>query len=484
MLFARELKHVCASAVYVVFLGFLLFGWKTNFCGVTQREISAAAGEELTADSLAAGGAFLKKPEKSDESYGARKKVVPEKIMCGGTDMLLLEYLKNSYASYPFGYYKEVVLDDKEQEQVLEIIKEITGLEEEQLSNLPDGYFPQVNGNIIHMGQDGAAFDGALKEDGSLSFSAGGHLQGQAGYRSCSDESLSFSAGGQEAVQFEAQVSYERFLELMTKVERLIGPGSNYSEEMLTEYYGQVEMTYEEALAAYEETIREDQVSRAFARLFCDYMGRMLGLYPAFVAVVFWRKDRRCHMQELVGSRQTATARLVITRYLALTTAALAPAMLLSFESLLPLMRYSAETGIAIDVFAFAKYILWWLAPTAMAVMALAMFLTILTRLSLAIPVALVWWLADSAASGLSGNIGVFTLMIRHNLLGGRQIIEENFTVICLNRGLLILVSCALVGLSVMAYERKRDGRTNSDAKPAEIKRKIYSWSQKRLGIH
>lgn len=52
-----------------------------------------------------------------------KNKEVPEKIMCGGTDMLIIEYLKNSYATYPFTYYKEVVLNEDEQKEILDIIK-------------------------------------------------------------------------------------------------------------------------------------------------------------------------------------------------------------------------------------------------------------------------------------------------------------------------------------------------------------------------
>lgn len=218
-------------------------------------------------------------------------------------------------------------------------------------------------------------------------------------------------------------------------------------------------MTYEEAMEEYSKTICDDKVSTAFARLFCDYVGRPLGLYPVFVVAVFWLKDRRDRMNELIGCKQIKTVKLVIIRFLAILTAVLAPVVLLSLESLIPLLLYSADTKIAIDAFAFIKYILWWLLPTAMTVAALGMFLTILTSTPAAILVQAAWWFVDSATTGLSGDIKWHTLMIRHNLLTGSELIRQNMQVIWLNRGLLVLASILLVWLSAVIYDKKRGGR-------------------------
>ena len=43
--------------------------------------------------------------------------------------------------------------------------------------------------------------------------------------------------------------------------------------------------------------------------------------------------------------------------------------------------------------------------------------------------------------------------MIRHNLLNGSEIIRQNFELICLNRGILVLLSVFLVWLSVIVYD-------------------------------
>ena len=440
MLFIKELKKICFSIVYILFIGLLLLSWLENFYGVTSKEIQASNGAEASITSQITGGSILAKPEQGADNYGLIKKEVPDKIMCGGTDMLIIEYLNNSYATYPFNYYKEVILSTEEQKEILSIIEEITGLSEEQIKNLPDDYFPSVNGNIIHMGGDAAQ-----NQDGSFSFST--------------ENSDTLQEEEDYTKHFVAQVSYERFKELMSQAEEIIGDGSYYSMDMLLEYYGQAEMTYDEAINEYNKTIYDDKVSIAFARLFCDYMTRVLGLYPIFIVVVFWLKDRRNKMNELINSKQIETVKLITVRTLAILTAVILPVIILSFESLIPLMEYSAETGIAIDAFAFIKYILWWLLPTVIVVTGLGTFLTILTTTPIAILVQFIWWFIDSAITGLSGDTRLYTLMIRHNSLNGAELIQRDFNIIWLNRGLMMFVSIVLIYLSIVIYNKKRGGK-------------------------
>lgn len=440
MLFIKELKKICFSFIYVLFIALLLASWHENFYGVTEKEISASKRNDHSVYTQITGGSILEKPAENAESYGTKKKEVPEKIMCGGTDKLIMEYLENSYATYPFNYYKEVVLNDNEQNKILSIICEITGLTEEQINNLPSDYFPAINGNIIHMG-DGTS----QNADGNFTFEIG--------------ESDTIKDTADDTKHFVAQVSYERFKELTTEVENIVGKGSSYSMERLLEYYGQVEMTYDEAIEEYEKTIYEDKVSTAFARLFCDYITRSLGLYPAFVAVIFWLKDRRNRMNELIDYKCIGTIKFILVRFLAMLSAIMLPVILLSFESLIPLIEYSGDTGIAIDIFAFIKYIVWWLLPTAMIVTALGMFLTILTSTPLAILIQFIWWFVDSSITGLSGDTNIYTLMIRHNTLSGSELIHQNFILICLNRGLLIVVSLIMICLCIIIYNKKRGGK-------------------------
>ncbi len=447
-MFLKEMKKTVCSVVYLLFLALMIYNWYENFYGVTEKEIRKAYESDSSVYSTVTGGAILAEPDPETGSYGTKSEENPEKIMCGGTDKLIIEYLNNSYATYPVSYYKEVILDEEEQEKILEIIQEITGLNEEQISNLPDDYFPRVNGNIIHM-ESGAETEMDIAAD--------------IGEADVAAEAKDYTK------HFISQVTYDRFKELMAEASDIIGPGSNYTRDNLLLYYGQVEMDYEEAVDEYHTTIYDDKVTIAFARLFCDYLSRTLGLYPVFLAVAMWMRDRRCRMQELINVKAIGTAKLIIVRYLALLAAVLIPVFLLSLESLVPLVEFSVETGIEIDLFAFAKYILWWLLPTSMIVLALGMFLTILTRTPVAVIVQLVWWFMDSSFTELSGDTGLFTLMIRHNLLNGSELIRQDLGIIWMNRGIMAGVAVLLVLLSIVIYDMKRGGKL-------EQKNKMPKW--------
>ena len=447
-MFLIEMKKTVCSVVYLLFLALMIYNWYENFYGVTEKEIRKAYESDSSVYSTVPGGAILAEPDPETGSYGTKSEENPEKIMCGGTDKLIIEYLNNSYATYPVSYYKEVILDEEEQEEILKIIQEITGLNEEQISNLPDDYFPRVNGNIIHMESEAETETDITADIGDADVAA---------------EAKDYTK------HFISQVTYDRFKELMAEASDIIGPGSNYTRDNLLLYYGQVEMDYEEAVDEYHTTIYDDKVTIAFARLFCDYLTRTLGLYPVFLAVAMWMRDRRCRMQELINVKAIGTAKLIIVRYLALLAAVLIPVFLLSLESLVPLVEFSVETGIEIDLFAFAKYILWWLLPTSMIVLALGMFLTILTRTPVAVIVQLVWWFMDSSFTELSGDTGLFTLMIRHNLLNGSELIRQDLGIIWMNRGIMAGVAVLLVLLSIVIYDMKRGGKL-------EQKNKMPKW--------
>ena len=94
-----------------------------------------------------------------------------------------------------------------------------------------------------------------------------------------------------------------------------------------------------------------------------------------------------------------------------------------------------------------------------MVVTGLGTFLSILTSTPIAILVQFVWWFIDSAITGLSGDTRLYTLMIRHNTLNGAELIQQDFNIICLNRGIMISVSFILICLSIVIYNKKRGGK-------------------------
>ena len=441
-LYLKECKKITASIIFYLFIAILIFSWFQNFRGVTQTEINWANGIE-PAD-IGFERPLLSKPSEKDDYFGSKvSEDKPEAIMTGVTRALLSEYEANSYATYPLGYYKAITLSGDEQKQVLGILCEITGLTEEELKNLPDDYFPAVTGTII-------SFDAMnVDKDGNLNMEMG------SGANTKSEDN--------KYAHFVSQVTYEHFKELMRKMEAIIGEkGSQYSPEMMLTYFGMSEMTYEEALEEYNQTINQDKVTGGFARLFCDYMGLALGVYPVFLVVIIWMKDRMSNVIELIYSRKVSSIKLVLSRYLAVITMVLIPVLLLSLESLVLLMSFGAKNGIQVDCFAYIKYIVWWLLPEVMVVCAIGMFFTLLTDSPIAIVLQFLWWMVDKGATGLSGDTKLTTLMIRHNTLRGYEIIQKDLQIICMNRLLMAGIGILFVILSIWVLTFKRKGKINA----------------------
>lgn len=483
-LFVKECRKTVTSIVYYLLLILVGISWYQNFYGQTQKEIDWANGGE--APEYTFDRPLLAEPTTEDENYGSKVVEDPEKIMVGATDTLLSEYEENCYATYPFGYYKAVVLNEVDQERVLNILCEITGLTPEQLADLPAGYFPATNGTTFHMEKEKES------EDSGLSITMGDNSQNAEGSYEIilggNDlDNGSVGDGGDSEIDemdytkvFTPQVSYEHFKELMREMEDIIGEkGSQYSMEMMISYFGLTNMDYDEAMVDYQRTIEQDKVTGGFARLFCDYMGQALGLYPIFLVIAIWMKDKKNRMDELIYSRESSSVTLIITRYFACVTMVLLPVILLSLESLIPLIRFASVNGLSVDYFAFLKYILWWLLPTIMIVTAVGAFLTLLTDSPIAILAQFVWWTIDKGVTGLSGDTEWFTLMIRHNTLRGFELLQDSWNVIWLNRILMVLVSVVLLFCSTWILTQKRKGKMDA----AAIYKKWISSAKGKLEV-
>lgn len=458
-LYLTECRRIAKEIVYYLFVVILIVSWFQNFRGITESEIDWANG--ISSSETTFDRPLLSEPSPEDDYFGNKvSEDDTEAIMTGVTKALIAEYEDNSYATYPIGYYKAVSLSDEEQERVLEIICEITGLSEEQLETLPDDYFPAITGTMISVDE--------------MTVDADGNYIADMGNSEDTDSEED------KTQHFSAQVTYEHFKELMQEMEEIIGEkGSKYSTEMMITYFGLSEMTYEEAYEEYTQTIEQDKVTGGFARLFCDYMGLILGFYPVFIVVIMWMHDRRYSAEELLYNKKISSIHLVLSRYLASVTMVILPVLLLSFESLFPLIGFGAENGLSIDYFAYLKYICWWLLPTIMTVCALGMFFTILTDTPIAILVQFCWWMVDKGTTGLSGDTHLTTLMIRHNTLRGYEIIQNNLEDICMNRLLMAGISILLVILSAYLLNQKRKGILNA----GKMYRKCLGYMQDKFSL-
>ena len=271
-----------------------------------------------------------------------------------------------------------------------------------------------------------------------------------------SSEALSHSNGS-----FEIQVSFERFKEIMSEVNNLIGRNSYFSWTMLTLYYFGNDM---EDTPITERQHREfyegDQVTGAFARYYCDSISLVVLFLPAFVIVDLMLRDKRRKMKGLTYPRSISSAKVICTRYVAAVCMVMLPILILPVKSLFVLMQYCGSIGVQADALAFVKYIFAWILPTVLLIMAISLLVTTLLENYTAILLTgLIWLIGRPSVDKLAGgNYDLFDLIIRHNTLKGYGRMMENIQMLALNRITISVAALALVGLSILVYSMKRKG--------------------------
>lgn len=251
--------------------------------------------------------------------------------------------------------------------------------------------------------------------------------------------------------------SYEQFRELMRQADRLIGGGSKYSDTYLI-HFGIVPKTYADAQSDYKAIVEQDKITGALARLFSDYLGIVLSLFPVFLAVAMSLKDRRAKCEPLFYTRSISSCRFMMTRYAALVAATFVPVLVLAVYAGI---QTSAEyRGLAIDHFAFVKYSFGWLLPSIMVSTAVGVCLTVLTQTPIAIIVQGIWWFIDinNGIRHIDGGYGA-SLAIRHNNIGQTEVFLDHIPTLLINRISYALFAIALVLFTGYIYELKRRGK-------------------------
>ena len=219
----------------------------------------------------------ISKPQPGQKKYGEMLSNDEEvRMECALTE-LFYSYQRNSYPTYPLGFYKNVQTDEEEQEMVKETLERLTGRTIEELEKDAESYQEKVT----------EALEGKSEEN--------------------IWEVDSFK------IMPDKAVSYETFLEEMKKIDVMLGGGSRFSEQRIKSE-AKEEMSYEQAKEEYQKVIEKDKVSGAYARLFCDYFGILLAILPVFLAVTRAVRDKRAKAQEVIASKEISSVGLILTQ--------------------------------------------------------------------------------------------------------------------------------------------------------------------------
>lgn len=402
MLFGKECRKIFHSLTYIIYCIIVILMLTTQY-------FSDCAEKEY-------------RPVRGEYDYGETIIEDHDLVMSNATDALTTEFLSNRYVCYPFGFYKAVQLNDKKKAKIEKYIFEITGLDS-------DGIAEKKNNSMLYNFTDGTHNYSEYEIDG---------------------------------MPISDTVTYERFKEIMSDIDDILGGGSDYAVDSLVFRFSRVPMTYEQAIEEYDEMMENDRISGAYARLFSDYAGFVLAIIPVFVAAALSAADRRHRTSELIYSRKTSSICIIFTRFAAFVTTMFIPVLICMTAAFLQILSlYGTKDMDMTTMFTLPSF---WLIPNIMTVSAVGMFLTELFSGGTAILVQFIWWfmsMMTAGAAGLIGKIEKFTFVCRHNSLYYRNEFIGNWENFVFNRIFYIAVSLTAVVLTVFVYEFKRGGIFN-----------------------
>lgn len=350
----------------------------------------------------------LEAPAPGRDNYGMVAKEIPELLMPEAVRSLITEYYSGSFTAYPYGFIKHVKLTEKQKTRMEEIILEVSGLTMQELE-------------------------------------------------------------AHEYFKIPKDLTYEHFRELMKEADRIIGGGSKYSDHFIVGNFSYVPKTYEDALLEYEQFLYEDKISGAYARLYCDYLGIIVSILPVFVAAALTSLDKKSRMEQLVFARKISSTKLIFTRFFSLVTITLTPVVITSVIAQIKVS--SLYSNYSMDSFAIFGYAAFWLVPNIMIASAIGMLITEIASGLLAIFIQGVWWITSISAAtyGLTGRIGKFTLIMRHNSLMEHDAFFDRWENIVFNRIFFTMVSILGIALTAFIYEQKRRGFFNGFSSQTHI---------------
>ena len=232
-LLSLEIKRILKSPIFyisiAIIVGFILSQFKIDNIHDEDPTIARKKHEEMVNEAKKNGRKEIMDGEEilidengyiinNEASYGTKKIKDINVIQEGAINALIMDYGRNNYVTYPFGFLKEVELTESEQNNMAEYISKLTGVSKEELENsAKENIFP-------------------------------------------------------ENIDYHA-TNRKEFINIMNSVDTLIGGGTSFTENKIEDTYGSAPKTYEDAVADFELIKTKDKITGAYAREFCDYLG-------------------------------------------------------------------------------------------------------------------------------------------------------------------------------------------------------------------
>nr|WP_239097954.1 ABC transporter permease [Lacticaseibacillus rhamnosus] len=246
----------------------------------------------------------------------------------------------------------------------------------------------------------------------------------------------------------------------LAKVDRLLGGQSAYSSQNI-QNFAYRRMTKAEVVADQQLIRQRDRVTGAFARLFADIAGIMMGILPTIVAIAFCTADRRHHASAVIQTKAMTTPRLLLTRYVASLGSLFAPVIAIAIA--LTIQVAVLYQGMSLDYTAIVKMAFIWVLPTLMVSSAVGYLSAAIFGNFIGFGIQIGWWLVTMMAGArrVSGNYG-WLLIPRHNSLHNGAYYYAHLDQLLQNRLGYALLALGLMALTAWILAAKRGGKLHA----------------------
>ena len=202
------------------------------------------------------------------------------------------------------------------------------------------------------------------------------------------------------------------------------------------------------ALSTYETFVNTDGIASAYARLFSDHMGILLGILPALIAaetavrsIRQRREDKKSYLKEPVLDG-------VWIRFYSLAFVTFVPVLVLAIAAAIELASGVRDLGLSAGWFAFITYPIVWLLPTILFSAAAGLICVAVTERFAAVLVPFALWIWSIRYWGTGGSAGILygaNLFLRHNVVGEYEIYHASLGAILVNRA-AYTIACVFIG--------------------------------------
>lgn len=251
----------------------------------------------------------------------------------------------------------------------------------------------------------------------------------------------------------KTNITYSEFQDILDNLDKALGGNTELAEDERRSLYVK-RISYGDERRRFNG-ILEEKLTNAYGRYLADYMGITAGFYLVFISAFILHGRRRKEIYSLINSRGISAKKIILSKYIGVSISVLLCYLLIASHATFVFYNIANNYNYPIDLFAFYKYILIWVMPTALFTIAMGIFLSSFFKRPLFI-IIIQGILYTTSVLPLIGDYGLTRFIIRFNRVGYHHKYIQWYGDIIMNRAFYFIVSIGLVMMAIYIFERRK----------------------------